>query len=76
MLRRETQRQPLFCSFCPLHIARAESNACTLNRGRKKRGQRRRVRENGVNGKGGKRECTAEDVVCFWTEKKGRRVGV
>lgn len=37
MLGRETERRPLFCSFCPLHIAWAERHACALNGVRKKR---------------------------------------
>lgn len=39
----------------------------------KKGGQRRGVRENGVNGEGGKGEHTAEDVVPFQTGKKKKK---
>lgn len=41
----------------------------------KKGGQRRGVRENGVNGEGGKGEHTAEDVVPFRTGKKKKKGG-
>lgn len=56
MLGRETERRPLFCSLCPLHIAWAERHACALNGVRKK----------------GRAKERSEGELCEWLGGKGR----
>lgn len=83
-LGRETERQPLFCSVCPLHTARAESNAERVDRKREKKKKKKGRAKERSEGEwrewlGGKRVSTAQlKLQCAFGQKKknGRRGGV